>query len=204
MTTLYLASTSPARRQIIADIGLSAEILTPDVDEEAVVEAMPTPHTASDIALHLAMLKARSVLSPEVDGLVIGGDSVFEIDGELHGKPLTEANAKARWRQMRGSTGVLSSGLWVIDHTGGELQNERGEVSSARVHFAADIGDDEIDAYIATGEPLPVAGAFTLDSRGAALIDQIEGDSWAVVGMSAASLRRLIRGLGHSFIDLWR
>lgn len=204
MTTLYLASTSPARRQIIADIGLSAEILTPDVDEEAVVEAMPTPHTAADIALHLAMLKARSVLSPEIDGLVVGGDSVFEIDNELHGKPLTEDNAKARWRQMRGNTGVLSSGLWVIDHTGGVLRGELGEVSNARVHFAADIGDDEIDAYVATGEPLPVAGAFTLDSRGAALIDRIEGDSWAVVGMSAASLRRLIRGLGHSYTDLWR
>lgn len=204
MTTLYLASTSPARRQIIADIGLSANILTPDVDEEAVVEAIPSPHTAADIALHLAMLKAHSVLSPEVDGLVIGGDSVFEIDNELHGKPLTEANARARWHQMRGNTGVLSSGLWVIDHTGGELRGELGEISSATVHFAADIGDDEIDAYVATGEPLPVAGAFTLDSRGAALIDRIEGDSWAVVGMSAASLRRLIRGLGHSYSGLWR
>lgn len=203
MVTLYLASTSPARRKILSDIGLTATILTPDVDEEAVVDSLPTPHVASEIALTLAQLKAESVLGPDIDGLVIGGDSVFVLDEELHGKPLTPEVATTRWHRMRGSTGELVSGLYVIDHTGGELRGSAGEVASARITFSADLTDEDIAAYVASGEPLNVAGAFTLDSKGAAFIDEVSGDPYAVVGMSARSLRALIQSLGHRYTDLW-
>ena len=202
MVALYLASTSPARAQIIADIGLSAEVLSPDVDEEAVVAEMTSP-TAVSIAQHLAERKAESALTPDVDGLVIGGDSVFEFDGEFLGKPHTADVATKRWKAMRGRSGILHSGLCVIDHTGGAHRGSLSEVSSAEVFFRADVTDDEIAAYVATGEPLSVAGAFTLDARGAAFIEKIVGDSWAVVGMSATSLRSLITGLGHDYTGLW-
>ena len=160
MVALYLASTSPARAQIIADIGLSAEVLSPDLDEEAVVAEMTSP-TAVSIAQHLAERKAESALAPEVNGLVIGGDSVFEFDGEFLGKPHTADVATKRWKAMRGRSGILHSGLCVIDHTGGAHRGSLSEVSSAEVFFRADVTDDEIAAYVVTGEPLSVAGAFT-------------------------------------------
>lgn len=202
MVELYLASTSPARAQIITDIGLRAHILAPDVDEDAVVAQMDSP-TAVSIAQHLAERKAESALAPDVDGLVIGGDSVFEFDGQSLGKPHTADVAIERWKAMRGRSGILHSGLCVIDHTGGVNRGSLSQVSSAEVFFRADMTDDEIADYVATGEPLAVAGAFTLDARGAAFIEKIVGDSWAVVGMSAASLRSLITGLGHNYTSLW-
>lgn len=203
MTHLYLASTSPARRKILADIGLTATLLTPDVDEEKVQAEMPGDPSAQDIALHLARLKAQSVLSPDVDGIVIGGDSVFELDGMPYGKPLEPEVARERWHAMRGNRGTLYSGLWLIDHTNGVHHGSNGLVSHATIHFSATMSDQEIDAYVATGEPLTVAGAFTLDGRGAAFIDHIEGDPWAIVGMSVSALRTLILSLGHDYHPLW-
>ena len=104
---LYLASTSPARAQILRDIGLTATIIPPGVDEEAAVDALPRPHDVATVALHLAQLKAESVLTVEIDGLVLGGDSVFEFDGELLGKPHDPDIAAARWKAMRGHRGIL-------------------------------------------------------------------------------------------------
>ena len=192
--TLYLASTSPARAQILRDIGLLAQVISPPVDEDAAVAALAPPHDAATIALHLAQLKAESVLSEGIDGLVLGGDSVFECDGEFLGKPHDPDVAVSRWKAMRGHRGILHSGLWVIDHTGGMFRAAIGEVTNATVHFRGDITDAEIDDYVATGEPLKVAGAFT---------ERVEGDPWAVVGMSATSLRSLIRKLGHDYTPLW-
>jgi septum formation protein len=202
--TLYLASTSPARKQIFQDLGLQAIILRPDVDEELAVDEMTEERTPEAIALHLARLKAESVLDPSIDGLVIGGDSVFHFEGQNYGKPLEPEVAKQRWLAMVGKSGTLFSGLWVIDHSGGEVVSAAGEVSHASVHFADSIDEHDIDAYVATGEPLQVAGAFTLDARGGAFIDRVEGDPHAVVGMSGASLRRLINSLGHRYTDLWK
>ena len=104
---------------------------------------------------------------------------------------------------MRGRTGVLHSGLWVIDHTGGVMSGGQGHVSHAEVSFSGDISDSEIDAYVATEEPLTVAGAFTLDAKGAAFIERVTGDPWAVVGMSASALRMLVLSLGHDYTSLW-
>lgn len=204
MTHLYLASTSPARKKILEDLGLTASVVRPDLDEELAVSEMTIEKTPQNVALHLARLKAESVLGPSVSGLVIGGDSVFHFQGENYGKPHTPERASERWRAMVGQQGTLYSGLWVIDCREGIIVRGVGEVSHATLHFSPTVSDDEIDAYVATGEPLSVAGAFTLDGRGAALIDRVEGDPYAVVGMSAASLRRLIMSLGHNYHELWR
>jgi septum formation protein len=200
---LFLASTSPARAQILLDIGLSATIVAPHVNEDAVVASMTHEKTAASIALHLARLKAESILGPQIDGLVLGGDSVFEFGGEFLGKPHTPEVATRRWKDMRGRTGVLHSGLWVVDNTGGVMRGGQGHVSHAEVSFSSDISDSEIDAYVATKEPLTVAGAFTLDAKGAAFIEEVRGDPWAVVGMSASALRMLVLSLGHDYTSLW-
>lgn len=204
MTNLYLASTSPARKKLLSDLGLSAIVLSPNLDEELAVGEMTKDRTPENIALHLAQLKAESALGPDVSGLVIGGDSVFHFQGENYGKPHTQEAATARWLAMVGQQGTLYSGLWVIDYREGEIVASAGEVSNATVHFSSGITPAEIDAYVATGEPLNVAGAFTLDGRGGALIDRVDGDPHAVVGMSGASLRRLIISLGHRYHELWR
>ena len=203
MTRLYLASTSPARKKILTDIGLDPILLAPDLDEEQAVKDMEQPTTAENVALHLAKLKAESALSPDVDGLVIGGDSVFDLGGSLYGKPHQPEVARQRWQAMVGNTGTLYSGLWLIDHTDGSPRASAGLVSSATLKFAADMSLAEIDAYIATGEPLSVAGAFTLDGRGAAFIESLEGDPYAVVGLSAYALRSLVLELGHDYTGLW-
>ena len=202
---LYLASTSPARKNTLMQVGLSPMILEHSVDEEGLVaEAThngPVPPPV--IVQLLARAKAEDACQPGVTGLVVGGDSVFAVDGEVFGKPHTPEKAKKRWLRQRGKTGVLYSGHWVADVRNGEIVAGVGGHTEASVTFRGDLTDDEIDAYIATGEPLKVAGAFTIDARGAAFIDRINGDPYTVVGMSVAKLRDLIRQLGYSFTDLW-
>ena len=136
--------------------------------------------------------------------LVLGCDSVLELDGEVHGKPADAAEAVARWRRMRGSSGVLHTGHWLVDlrdtedgGTGGMV----GGTASTTVHFA-DLDDAEIDAYVATGEPLRVAGAFTIDGLGGPYVAGIEGDPSNVVGVSLPLLRELVRELGVAWHDL--
>jgi septum formation protein len=162
----------------------------------------------------LARLKAEAVLDPaildpafgeagQIDGLVLGGDSAFEIDGNVFGKPHLPERARERWLAQRGHSGILHSGHWLIDARHGLVGQAIGGVAEARVHFADDITNAEIDAYIATGEPLEVAGAFTIDSKGAGFIERIEGDPHAVVGLSVPLLRKLVRALGVEWTDLW-
>jgi len=203
---LYLASTSPARLATLRAAGIEPIVVHSNVDEDAAVAAAG-PLTPEEMVLLLARLKAEAVLGMSVDGaavdgLVLGGDSAFELDGGVYGKPHTAAVARERWELQRGREGVLHSGHWLIDHRGGEVRGATGEVSSAHVQFA-DITDAEIDAYIATGEPLQVAGAFTIDSLGAAFIEGVRGDPHAVVGVSVATVRRLARGFGVEWPSLW-
>jgi septum formation protein len=203
MTRLYLASTSPARKKILTDIGLNPILIAPNLDEEQAVVEMAEPKFAENVALHLARLKAESALSPDVDGLVIGGDSVFDLGGTLYGKPHQPDVARQRWQAMIGNKGTLYSGLWLIDHTGGVHRAAQGVVSKATLSFASDMTEAEVNAYVDTGEPLSVAGAFTLDGRGAAFIEHIDGDPYAVVGLSASALRSLVLALGHDYTGLW-
>ncbi len=209
---LYLASTSPARLATLRSAGVEPVVVPSNVDEDAAVAKAGTP-TPSETVLLLARLKAEAVSNAGLqgtaldgfvlDGFVLGGDSVFELDGQVYGKPHTASVARERWELQRGRTGILHSGHWLIDRRGGVLHGAAGAVSSAKVTFAGDVTDAELDAYIATGEPLHVAGAFTIDSLGAPFITSVEGDPHAVVGLSLSTLRGLLRGFGVEWNELW-
>lgn len=198
---------------LLQQFGIRPLTIAPDVDEEAVVEAVQAAEgrvlAPDEHVLLLARRKAAAVAArladdiPGFDGIVVGGDSMFELDGAVLGKPHTPENAIARWRAMRGRTGVLHSGHAVVRLEPGAPAREVHAVAAASVAFAADVTDDEIGTYVATGEPLHVAGAFTVDSLGGAFIERVEGDPSTVVGMSVSTLRRLVRELGVDWTDLW-
>ncbi|WP_423721409.1 Maf family protein [Arthrobacter caoxuetaonis] len=205
--TLILASASPARTKLLDNAGIAHRVLVSDVDEDAVTAryGLTDPH---DTALLLARAKAEAVASlPEADGaLVLGCDSVFEFDGEAHGKPWEPEIARERIRRMSGNVGVLHTGHWLVDCRDTDEDGSGatlGAVSSAEVHFAK-LLDDEIEAYIATGEPLAVAGSFTIDSLGGAFIEKVVGDPHAVVGLSVSTLRHLLASAGVGVTSLWK
>jgi len=208
-----LASTSPARLMLLRQVGIEPVTLAPGVDEEAVISATEAREARvlppAEHVLLLARLKAADVAGrvreahPGFEGVVIGGDSMFELDGVVYGKPYTPEAATERWRGMRGRTGVLHSGHSVLLVRGDDEPVEAFAVAEAAVTFAADVDDEEIAAYVATGEPLHVAGAFTVDSLGGAFIERVEGDPSTVVGMSLSTIRRLVRQLGVSWTSLW-
>ncbi|WP_295011678.1 nucleoside triphosphate pyrophosphatase [uncultured Microbacterium sp.] len=208
-----LASTSPARLALLRQSGIEPLCVSPDVDEDAVGEAAAAragrPLAPDELVLLLGRAKAADVaarierIEPGFDGIVIGGDSMFEIDGEVYGKPHEPERAIARWRAMRGRTGVLHSGHSVIRVTPGAPDREEHAVADASVTFSADVDDAEVAAYVATGEPLLVAGAFTVDSLGGAFIERVDGDPSTVVGMSLSTLRHLAGRLGIRWTDLW-
>lgn len=203
MTTLVLASQSPARLQTLRRAGVEPVVIVSGVDEDQLVGLRPT-----ELALRLAELKAAAVAGrPEVpdDGLVLGCDSVLELhapgyEGQALGKPGSPEVAAERWRAMRGRSGVLVTGHSLVDVAAGRTLSA---TASTTVHFA-DVSDEEIAAYVATGEPLHVAGSFTIDGFAGAFIDGVEGDHHNVVGVSLPLLRRLVRELGHEWTALWR
>jgi len=206
-----LASTSPARLMLMRQVGIEPRLESPRVDEEAEIAAIEAAEARTlppaEHVLVLARRKAADVAdrlaAAAFDGLVIGGDSMFALDGVVYGKPHTAENATARWRDMRGRTGVLHSGHSVIRVAPGAAPREAHAVAEAAVTFAADVTDAEIEAYVATGEPLHVAGAFTVDSLGGAFIERVDGDPSTVVGMSLSTVRRLVRELGVDWPSLW-
>ena len=198
---LYLASTSPARLATLRAAGVEPVLLSSGVDEEAVAAAAGPLDGPGLVAL-LAQAKAEAVVGPELDGFILGGDSAFELDGELYGKPHRPEVARERWLAQRGRTGLLHSGHWLIDHRGGSAKGAVGAVATASVTFSS-LTDAEVDAYIATGEPLQVAGAFTIDSLGSAYITRVEGDPHAVVGLSVSTLRSLLLEFGVEWHSLW-
>jgi septum formation protein len=208
---LILASQSPARTKLLTEAGIRHTVLVSDVDEDAVQAryGVTDPH---DTALLLARAKAEAVAAlPEAEGaLVLGCDSVFEFDGEAHGKPYTAAVARERMLRMSGNTGVLHTGHWLVDcrdtdpdgdaapGTGATL----GTVASAEVSFL-EMDAAEIDAYIATGEPLHCAGSFTIDGLGGAFIRKVDGDPHTVVGLSVSTLRALLAQAQVRITELW-
>lgn len=209
---VLLASTSPARLMLLRQAGIEPETAAPDVDEDAVVAQVEAEHGTLAPDAHVLLLARRKAADvaahvaeddPDFDGFVIGGDSMFEIDGQVLGKPLTAQRATERWLAMRGRTGVLHSGHSVHRVRPGEDPVEAHAVAAASVSFAPDVTDDEIAAYVASGEPLWVAGAFTVDSLGGPFIERVDGDPSTVVGMSLSVLRRLVRELGVAWPDLW-
>ncbi|CAI9392702.1 nucleoside triphosphate pyrophosphatase [Microbacterium sp. T2.11-28] len=208
-----LASTSPARLMLMRQAGIEPSARAPRVDEEAVIAEVEAREGRTlppgEHVLLLARRKAADVVAalaedePGFEGLVVGGDSMFELDGEVLGKPYTPEAATARWHAMRGRTGTLHSGHSVFLVVPGAAPVEAHAVADAEVTFAADVTDAEIDAYVATGEPLLVAGAFTVDSLGGAFITRVVGDPSTVVGMSLSTVRRLAAELGVPWTRLW-
>ncbi|WP_067165751.1 Maf family protein [Microbacterium sp. TNHR37B] len=208
-----LASTSPARRMLLRHAGIEPLLRAPDVDEEGVIAAVEAEEGRTllpdEHVLLLARRKAAAVVAslartdPDFDGIVVGGDSMFELDGEILGKPYEPEVAVARWRAMRGRTGRLHSGHSVFRVRPEHPPAEAYAVADAAVTFADDVSDAEIDAYVATGEPLLVAGAFTVDSLGGPFISRVEGDPSTVVGMSLSTLRRLAGELDIVWTTLW-
>ncbi|MBG6180742.1 Maf family protein [Arthrobacter sp. CAN_A1] len=203
---LILASASPARAKVLSDAGIRHSVLVSDVDEDAVA-AQYGPLDAFDTSLLLARAKAEAVASTDGSegALVIGCDSIFEFDGEAHGKPWEPEIARARIRRMSGSVGVLHTGHWLVDTrdpSDGGSGATVGAVASASVHFAQ-LTMDEIDAYVATGEPLQVAGSFTIDGLGGAFITRVDGDPHAVIGLSVSTLRGLLGSANLTVMDFW-
>lgn len=197
-TRLVLASASPARLSTLRSAGVEPEVIVTSVDEPAVQASAETaagqPLEAADLALLLARAKCADVATSVADAVVLGCDSVLELDGEIHGKPADPTEAISRWRRMRGRSGILHTGHWLIDQRDPDAGGTAGAVgatASTLVHFA-DLSDAEIEAYVATGEPLRVAGAFTVDGLGGPYVRGIEGDYHAVVGVSLPVLRDLL------------
>lgn len=206
--TVVLASASPARLTTLRRAGLDPVVQVSDVDEDALGDAAGPVSPAQLVAL-LARAKAEAVVAQRLaqpdrpgDGqLVIGCDSMLELDGAAHGKPGTREAAVARWRAMRGRTGVLHTGHAVALLAGDAPRWAEG-VSSTEVRFA-DVSDAEIDAYVATGEPLAVAGGFTIDGLGGWFVESLHGDHHGVVGISLPLVRRLLSSLDVPLTSVW-
>lgn len=197
---LVLASASPARLGLLKQAGLDPRVVVSGVDEDAI--AADTP---AELARVLAEAKAAAVAGGGMldggpgDEIVVGCDSVLELDGQALGKPADAAEATARWQAMRGRAGVLRTGHCVIDRATGR---QVSATASTTVRFGRP-DDAEIAAYVASGEPLHVAGAFTLDGRSAPFVDGIDGDPGNVIGLSLPLLRTLLAELGVRITDLW-
>jgi septum formation protein len=205
--SIVLASASPARKRLLRAAGIEPSIVVSEVDEDAVTARARETYgelAAEDVSLLLARAKAEDVAGQVAHAVVVGCDSVLELDGEVHGKPTSPQEAAARWRQMSGSSGVLHTGHWVVDtreEDDGGTGATLGATASTEVHFAR-LDDAEIEAYVATGEPLRVAGAFTLDGIGSAYVTGIEGDPSNVVGLSLPLLRDLLGELDIPWREL--
>jgi septum formation protein len=194
VTSIVLASSSPTRLTVLRTAGLEPKVLVSGVDESAF-----SADTPAELAGLLAEAKAAAVASGLPDGLVIGCDSLLDLDGRALGKPASAAEVVERWREMSGRTGTLVTGHCVINAGTGQ---RAAAVAATRVRFGTP-SEREIAAYVASGEPLAVAGAFTLDGRGGWFVEGIDGDHGTVLGISLPLLRRLLAELGFSVTELW-
>lgn len=201
---LVLASASPARLSVLRAAGLDPVVRVSDVDEDALLAAHAAAPAAEKVTL-LAGAKATTVARTCEDAgvvLVVGCDSMLHIDGELVGKPHSADVARARWQAMAGRTGELVTGHAVLRVVDGEIEQVAEGHAVTTVRFASPT-DAELEAYLATGEPLAVAGSFTLDGLGGWFVDGIDGDPSNVIGISLPLVRRLLGSLGVSPTDLW-
>ncbi|MFI5777386.1 Maf family protein [Nocardia sp. NPDC051570] len=210
MTGFVLASASPARLQVLRSAGLDPFVRISDVDEDAVAAALPAGTSHEGVVVALAVAKAESVAAALIaeradviaDCVVVGCDSMLLVDDVLQGKPLTAEVARARWAVQAGRSADLLTGHCVLRLRDGRITRIAHDCSGTRVHFTKP-QPEELDAYIATGEPLQVAGAFTLDGRGGWFVDGLEGDPSSVIGIGLPLLRRLLGDVGLSVAQLW-
>lgn len=192
---IVLASASSARLALLRSAGLDPKVIVSGIDEDSY-----SAYSPAALSLVLAKAKAEAVASGLDEGLVIGCDSILELDGRPYGKPATREEAMERWRLLRGRTGRLVTGHCVIDVAAGR---QAAEVGTTVVRFAQP-SEEEIAAYVETDEPLNLAGAFSIDGRGGWFVDSIEGDHGNVLGISLPLLRELFAELGYSITSFWR
>jgi septum formation protein len=194
---LVLASASPARLRLLTGAGFAPEVIVSGIDEDG-FEAPDLPA----LVTVLAEAKGEAVAArPEAAGaVVVACDSLLDVDGVAHGKPADPAEARARLRRLRGRSAILRTGHCLIDTATGR----RASGAAATEVVFARFTDDELDAYLATGEPLHVAGAFTLDGRSAPFVERIIGDHGNVIGLSLPLFRTLLADIGLTVMDLWR
>ena len=207
MTRVVLASASPGRRMVLRQAGIDPFVIVSGVDEDAVIARQGPDAAPGDVANALAAAKAEQVvanLEPSIasDCVVIGCDSMLFIDGALRGKPDSVADARRQWESMRGRHGVLHSGHCVIRLRDGSMTHREVESGATTVNFGTP-SDDELTAYLASGESLRVAGAFTIDGLGGWFVDGIEGDPSNVIGLSLPTMRSLFIRVGLSIAGLW-
>ncbi|MEE2032456.1 Maf family protein [Rhodococcus chondri] len=207
MPRLVLASASPARLSVLHTAGVKPVVRVSGVDEDAVVASLDPGSTPAQIVTELARAKATEVV-PELrdeglqDALVIGCDSMLLIDGQLQGKPGTVDQARARWRAMAGNSAELLTGHCVVRVRDNKVIGQACDHSATTVFFGTPT-DEELESYLESGEPLEVAGAFTLDGLGGWFIDRIEGDPSSVIGIGLPLVRRLLAEVGVSVAQLW-
>jgi septum formation protein len=207
MTRLVLGSASPGRRKVLRQAGIDPLVVVSGVDEDDVASALPVNATPDEIVSALATAKAVHVtelLAPALaaDAVVIGCDSMLYCDGELRGKPPSAAAARRQWQAMAGRPGQLHTGHCLIRMRDGRIVYQHSETCVTTVHFGTPTAD-ELAAYIGSGEPLAVAGGFTLDGLGGWFIDAVDGDPSSVIGISLPLTRRLLEQAGLSLADLW-
>ncbi|MEZ5186646.1 MAG: nucleoside triphosphate pyrophosphatase [Candidatus Nanopelagicales bacterium] len=193
---LILASASPSRLRLLRAAGIDPEVVVSGVDEDEMAAQMPQA-SPEEVAVSLARAKAQWVADRNPDRLVLGADSVLDVDGRSLGKPLRADTAVRRWHEIRGRSADLITGQCLIHPNGVETAAAR-----TTVHFATP-DDAEIEAYVATGEPLHVAGGFTLDGYGSAFVESVEGDPANVIGLGIPLLRTMVRDAGLRWTDLW-
>ncbi|MGW0161740.1 Maf family protein [Mycobacterium sp. NPDC003323] len=206
MTRLVLGSASTGRLGVLRAAGVEPHVIVSDVDEDAIIARLAGTGPGEVVGA-LAAAKARRVVellddAVAADCVVIGCDSMLEIDGILSGKPGTIEAARRHWRSSAGRAGSLHTGHNVLRVRSGIVVGEAGATGTTTVHFA-DPGDEDLEAYLGSGEPLWVAGGFTLDGLGGWFIERIEGDPSNVIGLSLPLLRGLLADLGVSVADLW-
>lgn len=201
-----LASQSPARLALLRSAGLDPAVFVSGVDEDAVAAALTDP-SPSELVAALAAAKAEAVLdqvaAAHPDAVVVACDSMLNIGGRMVGKPPTPDVARERWAAMAGSSGELLTGHAVVRLDGGTRAKETSGWESTTVRFGTP-SPEEIDAYVATGEPLHVAGGFTIDGLGSWFVDGLDGGHTSVIGISLPLTRRLLAEVGVSVVDLWR
>ncbi|MEZ0342935.1 nucleoside triphosphate pyrophosphatase [Mycobacterium sp. pV006] len=207
MTRVVLGSASAGRLRVLQQAGIDPLVVVSDVDEDAIIYAMDPGTPPEAVVARLANAKAVEVaakLPADVtsDCVVLGCDSMLYVDGQLRGKPGTADTALQQWRTMAGVTGHLLTGHALLRISTGVITHTDSETGSTAVHFANPT-DDELAAYVGSGEPVNVAGAFTLDGLGGWFIDRIEGDPSNVIGISLPLIRAMLAAAGVSVADLW-